>query len=480
MVGRGARAGDRDVRVGAAPAYHVRRIPPDPRPSPRVLSLTPRPLLSPSIHTHSSRFGLVPFLAALLLLAGCGSKNPVAKPVLPPPPEVVGTMPGARSTGVPYDTPIWLDFGTDMDAGTMTASNVFLKLDTQRAPIATSWDPASRRLRIVPTAPLALRRTYTVEIGPGMKTAEGASIGAGAWFFQFGTNAARRPGTPRPHVGDANESPFVMVSWDSTELSAGNISYELWSGLDSAAVAARSGTPTTIVTRSRWLPAVAWPFGQRVFWSVTVVNATLGERLDGPVQSFTTIPAGLVEDSLIVKANDYGYSQITNQSPVNPYQSCSQDSVVSAAGITCWFQFPIGALPADVHVASARIEAYLWPHDLDRLAVTPVFAWSSKYGWIHPCKPALNFPDQLPSADQQLATGRQVTAGGRLVVFQSDLLASHVEASVRRGGFFGYQLTSAQRFAWVTPHSISDVASHPFLKIHYYRTGPEPLAIHAP
>ena len=446
---------------------------------PRVPSSTSRPLLSPSLR-RSPFAGAARSAAVLLLLAGCGSKNPVAKPVVPPPPEVVATMPAARATSVPYDTPIWLDFGADMDASTMTASNVFLKLDTQRVPITTTWDAPSRRLRIDHTDPLALRRTYTVEVGPGMKTAEGASLSTGGWFFQFGTNAARRPTTARPHAGDVDESAFVMVSWDSTEISAGNISYELWSGLDSSAVATRSGTPRAVVTKSRWLPDGAWPFGQRIFWAVTVVNGTVGERLDGPVQSFTTIPAGLVEDSLLVKAVDYGYSQITNQSPVNPYQSCSQDSVVSAGGVTCWYQFPLGALPADVHVASARIETYVWPQYIDRLALTPVFLWSSKYAWIHPCKPALNFPDQLPSADQTLATGRQVTAGGRLVVFQSDLLASHVEASVRRGGFFGYQITSALRFAWITPHYQTDATLHPYLKIHYYRTGPAPLAAHAP
>lgn len=460
-------------------AYHGRGIPPDPRLPPRAPPFMPRLLLSPRFH-RSPYFGHAVGFAALLFFAGCGSKNPVAKPAVPAPPEVVGTMPVARSTAVPYDTPIWLDFGTDMDASTMTASNVFLKLDTQRATIVTSWDAVARRLRIVPTVRLALRRTYTVEIGPGMKTAEGASLTTGAWFFQFGTNAARRPTTARPLAGTLNESAFVMASWDSTELSAGNISYELWSGLDSSAVAARSGLPAAITTRAQWLPSVAWPLGQRIFWSVTVVNATAGERLDGAVQSFTTIPAGLVEDSLLVKATDYGYSYLQPQNPVNPYQYCSQDSIASVpSGYTTWLSFPLGALPADVHVASARIEANAWPHDVDRLAATSLWIWSSKYAWIHPCKPSYNFPDQLPSADQLLATGRQVTPGGRLVVFQSDLLASHVEASVRRGGFFGYQFTSSQRVAWVSPHQI-DPTYHPWIKIHYYRTGPEPLATHAP
>ena len=464
------------MHAGPDRPYHVPRIPRARGgrrgclPSRRDRSLSLR-LLSVRLAAAALPFAL--------LLAGCGSKNPVAKPVTPAPPEVVGTMPPARSTGVPYDTPIWLDFGTDMDASTMTSSNVFLKLDTQRVPITTTWDPAARRLRLFPGALLALRHTYTVEIGSGMKTAEGTSLSTGAWYFQFGTNGERRPSTPRPHPGDSNESPFVMVSWDSTELAAGNISYELWSGLDSTAVAARAGSPTATLSKSRWLPTVAWPLGQRVFWSVTVVNGTIGERLDGPVQSFSTLPAGFVEDSLAVKASDYGYSFLMSSNPVNPYQFCSQDSVASFGGITCWLSFPLGALPADVHVASARIQAWVWAYDVDRLVTSPVFLWSSKYAWIHPCKPSFNFTDQLPSSDQTLAQARQVTPGGRQVVFQSDLLASHVEASVRRGGFFGYQLTSLQRMAWVTPHAV-DATTHPFLIIHYFRTGPEPSAAHVP
>ena len=455
--------------------YHVPRIP-RARGDRRGCFL-PRRDRSLSLPLHPIRFAAAALLFALVL-AGCGSKNPVARPVTPAPPEVVGTMPPARATAVPYDTPIWLDFGTDMDASTMTASNVFLNLDTQRVPITTTWDPAARRLRLFPGALLALRHTYTVEIGPGMKTAEGTSLATGAWYFQFGTNGARRPTTPRPHPGDTGESPFVMASWDSTEVSAGNISYELWSGPDSAAVAARAGSPTATVTRSRWLPSVAWPLGQRVYWSITVVNGTIGERLDGPVQSFTTLPVGVIEDSLAVKATDYGYSFLMGTNP-NPYQWCLQDSIASFGGITCWLSVPLGALPADVHVASARISMFAWPYVVDRLTTSPIFLWSSKYAWIHPCKPSYNFIDQLPSVDQTLATPRQVTPGGRQVVFQSDLLASHVEASVRRGGFFGYQITSLQRMAWVSPHAL-DATTHPFLIVHYYRTVPEPSAAHAP
>jgi len=412
------------------------------------------------------------------VLAGCSAKKLVAQPVVLPPPEVVGTTPAARSTGVVYDTSIAVDFAADMDASTFTTRNVFLKLDTQRVPIDLTWNAASRRLTIVPQAVLQLRRTYTVELGSGVHTAEGGSLGPDGWFFQFTTNGARRPTTMRPLAGAADESPFVMTSWDSTEISVGNISYEVWSGLDSASVAARAGTPTATVPTARWLPTAAWPLGQRVFWAVTVVNATLGERLDGPVQSFATLPPGLAEDSLIVKANDYGYNTIiASVNAAYPYQFCSSDSIVAAGGFQGWMSFPLGGLPADAHLASARLEVYVFDSYTPRLPLTVMTLWSSKWQWVHPCAPRPQLPDLLPSNDLPVAQGRQES--GRRVIFMSDLLASHVEAAVRRGGFYGYQFVATQRLAFVTPH-YADGAYHPYLKIHFYRTSPAPLAAHAP
>ncbi len=391
---------------------------------------------------------------------------------------MVATTPAARSTAVAYDTPIAVDFATDMDGTTFTTRNVFLKLDTQRVPIDLAWNPANRRLTIVPETMLQLRRTYTVELGAGVHTAEGGSLGPDGWFFQFTTNGTRRPTTMRPRAGVTNESPFVMTSWDSTEISIGNISYEVWSGLDSTSIARRIGTPTATVATAHWLPSVAWPLGQRVFWAVTVVNATIGERLDGPVQSFTTLPPGTQEDSLLVKANDYGYNRIIgNLSLINPYQFCSQDSIQLAGGEQAWMGFPLGALPADVHIASARIEVYVFDWYTSRLPLTIMTLWSSKWSWVEPCKPGTQFPDFLPSNDQAVAQGRQES--GRRVIYMSDLLASHVEASVRRGGFHGYQFVATQQLAYVTPH-YQDATYHPYLKIHYYRTSPTPLAAHAP
>src|SRR5205823_5494722 len=111
-------------------------------------------------------------------------------------------------------------------------------------------------------------------------------------------------------------------------------------------------------------------------------------------------------------------------------------------------------------------EVYTFDPYVPRLPITVMTLWSSKNSWQHPCHQGTQFLDFLPANDLPVASGRPES--GRRVVFQSDVLASHVEASVRRGGFFGYQFVSTQRIPFVTPHS-QDPTYHPYLKIHYYR-----------
>jgi hypothetical protein len=390
----------------------------------------------------------------------------------------MATEPVARSSDVVYDTPISVDFSAEMDASTLTTGNVFLKLDTQRVPIVLAWNAGTRRLEIRPQALLRLRRTYTVELTGAVRSADGTSIGDAGWYFQFTTNSTRRPASARPRTGDADESPFVMLSWDSTETGVGTISYEVWSGLDSAAIAVRAGTPTVITPRARLLPEARWPLGEKIYWAITVVNAATGERLRGPVHSFTTLPNGVAVDSLLVRGQDYGINYlIFSSSPIYPYQFCSSDSVWSVTNTQGWMTFPLSGLPADVRVASARLEVHTFSHYVSRLPTTTLTLWSSKLDWPRPCRSNIQFRESLPIQDQAIATGRQES--DRRILYVSDLLASHVEASVRRGGFFGYEFVSSARMAYATAR-IADQDLHPFLKIHYYRTSPTPAWTKAP
>jgi hypothetical protein len=389
---------------------------------------------------------------------------------------VSATQPAARATGVLYDTPIAIVFATPMNATTLTTSNVFLKQDTRRIPIALAWNAALLKLQVIPQNALELRRTYTVEFNANVLAADGTSFGSQGWFFQFTTNSVRRPLTPRPAPGTSGESPFVMLSWDSTEVGLGSISYQVWAGPDSATVAARAGTAIGTSTRANFLPVSRWPLESTIYWAITVLNGTTGERLDGDVERFTTLAASTPMDSIAIPAADYGWnSQAANQQ--FPSQNCLQDSIVSQLGFQAWFQFSMGALPADVHIAEARLEASVFDQNIPRITTGQLQLWSSSQGWIHPCKPGLNFLTDLPKLDRSLAPVRGV--GGARVVFSSDLLASHVEASVRRGGFYGYMFSSQQRVAYVTPH-LGAPTRAPYLKLYYFRTSPGPALSVAP
>jgi len=418
-------------------------------------------------------------LAVLLVLAGAGcssSAHSPAAPAPPPPPQVASTQPAARATDVPYDSDIRVQFSTPMNPSTMTPTTVFLKQDTRRLPIALAWNPGTLVLRILPQVALELRKTYTVEFTSAVLTADGVSFGPDGWFFQFTTNSLRRPTTPRPIAGTPNESPFVMLSWDSTEAGLGTISYQIWVGADSAAIAARSGTPIATVSTAYYLPATRWPLESTIFWSITVVNATTGEHLDGTVQRFSTLPASTQVDSLIIAASDYAWNS-QSASQAFPFQNCLSDSIVSFPGYQCWLLFPLSALPADVHLAEARVEASVFDQNASRINTGQLTLWSSKQPWLHPCKPGLNFLTDLPAPGQALAPVRGV--GGSRIVYSSDLLVSHVEASVRRGGFFGYMLTSSLRVSYVSPH-LNQPARAPYLKLYYFRTPPAPFATVAP
>jgi hypothetical protein len=454
----------------AHPAYNRCRIP------------HPETQLSPSTPAFRPSASALAGLATLLTLglaagSGCSSRGtPPPAPAPPTPPQVASTVPAARATGVLYDTDVAVVFATPMNAATLTTSNVFLKQDTRRIPISLAWNAAQLTLKVIPQVALELQRTYTVEFSANVLAEDGTSFGPDGWFFQFTTNSLRRPLTPRPAPGTTGESPFVLLSWDSTETGHGAISYQVWAGSDSAAVAVRSGTALATISRASYLPVARWPLEGTTFWAVTVLNGSTGEQLLGDVQRFTTLAASTPMDSIAIPASDYGWnSQAANQQ--FPSQNCLQDSIVSLPGFQAWFQFSFAALPADVHLAEARLEASVFDQNIPRITTGQMQLWSSAQGWLHPCKPGLNFLSDLPKLDRQMAPVRGV--GGARIVYSSDLLAAHVEASVRRGGFYGYMFASQQRVAYVTPH-LGNPARAPYLKLYYFRTSPRPAASVAP
>lgn len=244
-------------------------------------------------------------ILAGLMVAGCSKESP-PPPVAPPlPPEVLALHPPARTIGAAYDTEVWVTFESPLDPTTVNERTVFLKLDTRRITSVITTEDGGRRIRLLPQEELLLRRTYTVEITGNVQTLEGGSFGT-TFFWQFTTNSLRRLEQPSPAAGATDEPPAAALAWRPNDEAAGPVTYRIYSGLDSAAVAARAVTAR--VSKNAWvLTTEEWPSGSRVFWTVDAANDETGEEEAAPVWAFNVIGPGAAIDSLTIQAFDIGY-----------------------------------------------------------------------------------------------------------------------------------------------------------------------------
>ena len=198
-------------------------------------------------------------LAALLGLA-CERKAP-APPTAPPvvlPPLVEAVYPPARSTGIYFLTPVWVQFAVALDTTTASDRSVFIKADTRRLPITLSWDQATRRLAITPLGGLALRQTYTVELASTLRLVDGRALGQ-TYAWQFTTNSLFRPQSPLPMDGRRDQSAFVALRWGGlTGSPGGPVAYEIHAGPDSAQVADPADPPLAVVATGTFVPRTRW------------------------------------------------------------------------------------------------------------------------------------------------------------------------------------------------------------------------------
>ena len=405
-------------------------------------------------------------LAAALLLAlaaGCGgeSKPPLA-PVdetppgnLPPPIETV--YPAARSTGVIYDTDIWVRFSEALDPASVNEHTVFFKLDTVRYPVTLTYDAASRTIRVAPGVRLALLRTYTVEITSGVRTASGQALTPGFW--QFRTNGLRRLENPVPAPGTNDESPFTYLGWDETEPAAGAVSYKVYAGTDSAAVAAR-GTPISNVAVGSIIPSQPWGFSTRLYWTVTALNQTSNERLDSPVWSFTTLPAGLPIDSVVVSATEWGqYDRTLNM------MTCLGEFIFAGTRYNGGIHWPQREIVPGLKLARARIRMY-------GVSANPLTGAPSIYA-VKDAWASCSYTTFVPSAEGvKLADAFRIGLSP-YIAFESDPLTARIEAVGRGGPVYGFSLRASATVSFPSPIYGTD---GPLLTLYYYRVPPAPAA----
>jgi len=413
----------------------------------------------------------VGMLALVVALALACERRRVAPPTAPPgggppPVRVEAVFPPARSAGVSYDTPVWVQFLVALDTTTVNERTVFLKADTRRLSTTLTWEPATRRLRIVPHERLALRQTYTVELAAALRFMDGSTLGQ-IYAWQFTTNSLRRVQSPLPMDGRVGESPFVALRWGGlTESTVGPVTYEIHAAADSALAADPGQPPVGAVGAGLFVPRTRWRQDGPNFWAIHALNGATGERLVGPVWRFDTFPVAAPYDSVPAVVVDWDWVEQANQGR----QHCTEDSLTLGPVITSTIRWNLG--PPDTTVRLAGVAIELTP----RYATIPAAVGPSVWFTTGPfagC--ALGFPAP-PSTDAingKLADA--VVLRPDRIRFSSDALAAHVEATRRLGGLFGYLFRNGLRRTFYGPGAGSPTV-RAVMWLYMYRPGPAPAA----
>lgn len=395
----------------------------------------------------------------MLVLAGCGGdESGPAAPVAPDPGRIASVQPADRAHQIAFDTAIWCESLEPLDPATVRTTTVFLKSDTKRLPITVSYDPATRRIHVAPDAPLALFKTYTVELSEGIRTTAGAPLTGGYWW-QFTTISVRAPDSPQPMNGATGESPCVLLQWKGlTESSAGTIEYELRSGSDSLTATDPATPPLAVLSASRFLTRARWSQSAPNWWSVRARNRTTGESASGLAWRFDCLPADTPSDTIEVPRRDHAYFSVSlNRS------NCIPDSVVTGILFTGYYRWRFAALDTTWRIASAMVETTPYAH-WQSLVSAGASVWAANADWAE-CASGYPGPPFVDDATGKLADV-QILRPDR-VRFTSDALTAHTEAMIRFGGYYGYVIRSSDRIAWYSGRG--NEAAQGKLRIVVYR-----------
>jgi hypothetical protein len=382
----------------------------------------------------------------------------------PPPPgplpsriEVV--YPPARSTGVLYDTGVWVRFTTPLDTTSLGTRTVALMADTRRLPIALAWEPATRTLRITPLELLALRQTYTVTLTEGLRFADGVTL-AQPFESQFTTNSLRRVQSPLPMDRQGEQSPFVALRWGGlTDGPYGVVQYEIHVAPDPAAVTDPGHTPLVTTLTPLYWPRTRWRMDGPNYWAIHVRHTQTGERLVGPVWRFDTVAPDTPVDSVLAPFSDY-----TWVGP-NRVNRCAGNELSMGPDIVCTYRWSLGPPDTTIRLAGAAIE-------MTPQASTPPPAangpsvWYATTSWP-PCDAGYPGPPFTDEPNGRLADA--VAVSPTRIRFSSDALAAHIEATRRFGGFYGYLFRSGvTRRYWPA----FTAQPNPVLWLYFYRRSP--------
>jgi hypothetical protein len=378
-------------------------------------------------------------------------------------PELVAMQPPARSPSALYDSDIWAQFDRPLDPHTVTALNVYLKLDAQRIPITVGYDGPTQRVTVTPTVVLELQRTYTVEFSTAVTGADGTPLAPGV-FFQFTTNSLRRPVYDYP-LATSLEGPVATLGWGGTQGPTNNIFYELYASTDSNAVKARAVPMLARSVFTRFVPAVGWPMGATVYWSITSENLTTHERLDGSLCSFQTLDPSTPLDSVTIPARDHGSKSATSSA-----QACSNQNFNCGGAFNGALHWDVGQIPANARLQSVSATLNVFTTDTSTVQGTQPALWMAQNDWSA-C--VMNSPGPpFIETTGLLAAGTPQT--DRTAAFRSDRLAGLLEAQYRgRTLLYGTIVRAVHAVSWHSSLS-GDQASRPSAVVRFYRVPPVP------
>jgi len=402
-----------------------------------------------------------------LMLVGCGGDDGggPTSPEPPPPtvPDLIASVsPASRARQIQPDAAIWCEFKEPLDPATVSVQNVRLKIDTRRLTIGVDYDPTTRRIRVYPTGPLTLRRTYTVELDDQIHTASGAAL-TGGYFWQFTTTTVRMPQSPRPMNRITGESPFVLLQWQGiTEASAGVVEYEVRTGADSATVADSATAPVGVVRVGRFLTHTRWNQDATNWWSVRARNIETHEAVSSPAWRFECLPASTPSDTVDAPFVDNAWFQVSQNRSF-----CFSDSIVTGNLLTAYYRWSFAAPDTNRRVAAVLVELSPFPHWQSAVALGGATLWSATDDWAQ-CSAGYPGPPNVDLVTSKM--GDALILRPSRVRFGGDTLSAHFEAMARFGGYYGYVIrVGTLRVSWY-PATGFNPDTRARLRVVLYRT----------
>ncbi|HEV2106434.1 MAG TPA: hypothetical protein VGU27_11975, partial [Candidatus Eisenbacteria bacterium] len=259
---------------------------------------------------------------------------------------------------------------------------------------------------------------------------------------------------------DAIEGPLSALGWGGNGPPVATIAYDVYVGTDSALVDTRQVPPQPRTPFVQLLPAARWPLGAVFYWAVTAVQLQTGERLNGALRRFRTLPADTPVDSLTLAVGAWGGASRTNAS----LQRCSLNAIFSGPDFTAGVEWDLAPLPAGSRLAAARLVLHTAPAYAAQLAAAAPQVFAPQNPWLA-C--ACGFPGP-PYHDPTGFLANGVPGPDPLAVqFASDRLAAFLEAE--ESGL----LSGGTTFASNVPFEyFMSVGTAPYAVVTYYRSGP--------